>query len=277
MIEINIQEVSPEAVKNFADAKEYFRDYAGNRRLLGYEGMKNTVGIERLYAACAYQNEMMSYYLLCGQKAACLLESTANRLQFDIVQNIEDFKTGESYNENIECAEKESADLSVDIFYQESCAAYRWHMSKNEKSYRAVYRLLDKADTPNACGALRKEARITLYDSDDSEIQVINCHSFINSGIRFLDLNRDGYVDIQVPAKNETDGCYYDLYLWNAENEQFEKVVYDGFLSEISAIDGGLKNQITNKKERVLEYLSWQGNELVLMKSLWLAVPFGDS
>ena len=92
-------------------------------------------------------------------------------------------------------------------------------------------------------------------------------HSGYNVFIDFVDLNLDGYADMQLTVAEGTLNFVYEFYLWNPSSKTFEKVLCD---EEILAIgyeicDGYLKLWGRNDASSGVMYiLRWDGNRLIL-------------
>lgn len=86
------------------------------------------------------------------------------------------------------------------------------------------------------------------------------------------DINCDGYGDILIMVKGEGESAdqNHDLYLWNIENECFDKVQYSGkyFLATVEINDDDeIINRIYLEGRYILEKLELRNNELVAIAS----------
>ena len=86
------------------------------------------------------------------------------------------------------------------------------------------------------------------------------------------DINCDGYGDIllMVNGEGESADQKYDLYLWNTENECFDKVQYSGdyFLATIEVNnEEEIINRVYLDGRYILEKLELRNNELVAISS----------
>ena len=88
----------------------------------------------------------------------------------------------------------------------------------------------------------------------------------VSWGIDFQDVNMDGYIDI-VTNIGGTVNEMHELYTWNADSEEFVKVIFEGFemLSFFEVRDGYIENFVrgSSPETSFKEILIWKGNTLV--------------
>jgi len=86
--------------------------------------------------------------------------------------------------------------------------------------------------------------------------------------IKFLDLNRDGYVDIQFLETEGTMNNIYALYVWDDSQKNFVQVKCDEMLSAIEAYDGYLMNwQKAGADSGIVQKLVWKDKFTLVKES----------
>lgn len=106
---------------------------------------------------------------------------------------------------------------------------------------------------------------IVIFDIFSQQLQVLISEHQVFDSIHFLDVNLDGYVDIQVYIGG-TMNEQKELYVWNPELSLFEKVDFQGFdiLSNFEIYDGFLLNWVKGSAySGTIQHLEWEGNKLV--------------
>jgi len=101
--------------------------------------------------------------------------------------------------------------------------------------------------------------------SEGKELQLINLNYHIHD-IEFLDVNLDGYIDMQLIQWGALNDVHY-LYLWDPFEQHFLEVMYQGFdmLSYYVIHDGYLINWAKESQNSVLKQkLIWDKNILIL-------------
>ncbi|GLC81707.1 hypothetical protein [Lacrimispora brassicae] len=106
---------------------------------------------------------------------------------------------------------------------------------------------------------------LTLLDSESKELQSLALESQIIVGIKFMDVNLDGYTDIVLNTGgtwNET----HELYIWNFSSQNYTKVIFQEFdmLADFQVCEGYIENFIRGDgpDDSFIEKLVWHGNVL---------------
>lgn len=102
---------------------------------------------------------------------------------------------------------------------------------------------------------------------DIGEVQTIISGTPFKNGIEFIDVNLDGYADLQMSCGG-TMNEVKELFIWDQESRCFEKVIFQGFdmLSFYEIKDGSLVNRVKGSAfSGVIQELSWEGNTLKLV------------
>ena len=81
----------------------------------------------------------------------------------------------------------------------------------------------------------------------------------------FVDLNLDSYVDLALNTMPGVNNDEYFLYTWNAQSEEFERVIYEGEIPYFEVEEGQLRTwaYAGNGYGYVIETLRWEGNTLI--------------
>lgn len=163
------------------------------------------------------------------------------------------------YSETIiECADGIQTHVISDISYEQKKAWYEFAVNENEV-YHAVLECEEGTD------AMQYHFCISHEDDEIQNINWTNWDGFYQPGYpSFLDANMDGYMDMMVAVYSYPSFDVHELYIWNPEEQCFEKVIYDGILANIEVREDSVRNWIRNGTGYILETLQWKGNELIL-------------
>ena len=82
--------------------------------------------------------------------------------------------------------------------------------------------------------------------------------------IKFLDVNMDGYADIQLLEEEGVKNNSYALYVWDDSDMTFVKVRCDEMLSYFEVHDGYLVNWVKeDSRSGIIQKLIWDKNTLI--------------
>jgi hypothetical protein len=111
----------------------------------------------------------------------------------------------------------------------------------------------------------RNQYHFTLKNEKDENLLTLSTHAlYFNSVIGILDINRDGYADIQFLEEEGTVHNGYALYVWDELTKKFVKVKCDEPISNLEVYDGYLLNRIIEDVESGIEQkLVWDKNTLI--------------
>lgn len=246
-------------LKTFNSAKKYFDKTIEYSRLTNYEKIADASGITKMYVATGVEGKL-SYYICFYQSEAYIIETKDKYLMVELINgDISDFTKNVIYVDKIEAKEKVVKKVIENVSYQDKKADYEIFSSKGILEYKAKLKIKKLKK-----GKERYQYSYQVYDKNDKQLQDLKWKSIVLVYPKFLDLNQDGSVDMQI-AIDQTPG--YDinqLYLWNEKKQCYQKVNYAGVLAEIEVKDGYLLNWVRAGTDRyVIEKLRWNGNKLI--------------
>lgn len=103
-----------------------------------------------------------------------------------------------------------------------------------------------------------------LKDASGSQLQKIEWQTHFENYPQFMDLNQDGYLDMQIVIDSAPSYDIKQLYVWDASQKQFQEVQCDETIGEIEIVEGYLKNWVHNGSNKyVYQELAWEGTTLV--------------
>lgn len=113
---------------------------------------------------------------------------------------------------------------------------------------------------------------IQILDDKSNVIQAFH-YEEIRTSITLVDLNLDGYTDIMARTGITIWQGWADLYVWDADSMNFQKVIWEGPypLRELEIYDGYLINHVYDIGDGGYPYLccvqklAWNGNTLTKM------------
>jgi len=254
-----IKKADNDNIKTFKGAKKYFDKTIEYSRLTNYDNIVDASGITKMYAAIGEEGER-SYYICFYQNEAYIIETKDKYLTMELVkEDISDFVKNVVYVDKIESKGKIEKKVIENVSQQSGKADYEMFSTKGSLEYKAKLNIKKLKK-----GKEKYQYSYKVYDRKDKQLQELEWKSTALIYPKFLDLNQDGSVDLQV-AVDQTPG--YDinqLYVWNAKKQCYQKVIYAGVLAEIEVKDGYLLNWVRSGTEGyVIEKLQWDGNKLI--------------
>lgn len=154
--------------------------------------------------------------------------------------------------EYAECSDGKLIEVYKDIHYQELCA--RYYFGK-EREYWADYQLLPMDD-----GSY--QMRFELFNQNDT-VQTLIWDSYFVKYPEFVDVNEDGYVDMNVVIDSVPAYDTVELYIWDEEKNCFQEVICEEQLAHIESKEGQLWNWTRYGEGYVLQIFTWKDNELI--------------
>lgn len=166
-------------------------------------------------------------------------------------------------NEKIECADSNITDVYSKVTLNEEDdldkAEYKINQGKDGTKYSAELKFDSKEYT----------YYFTIDDEGGQNLLSLSTQApYYGDVFKILDLNMDGYADIQFLIAEGTMNSIYDFYIWDASVRDFVKVECDDELlfRELEVCDGYLQFWGMNDgSSGVIEKYKWDGNKLVKM------------
>lgn len=255
-------------IKTFDGATKYFDKTIEYSRLSNYENIVDASGITKMYVAIGEEGQL-SYYICFYQNETYIIETEDKYLTMELVKgDISDFVKNVIYVDKIEVKGKIDKKVVENVSYQARKADYEIFSSEGILEYKAKLKM-----TKLKKGKERYQYSYKVYDTNNKQLQELIWKSTALVYPKFLDLNQDGSVDLQIVV-DQTPG--YDikkLYVWNDKKQCYQKVIYTDVLAEIEVNDGYLLNWVrSGTGGYVIEKLRWNGNKLI-KDSEELAMP----
>lgn len=229
---------------------DYF-DVAYNE-ILVYTNVLDESGIESMYVALS---DDVSYYLIYLEDRAYFIQADYDRLYNYLFESVPE----ENYRlkqETINCANGITSNVAEVISYQERLGDYVIDQEKDGTEINAHLSITESEDC----------YQYTLLFSDiyGNNIQTLYWDSYFLNYPEFVDVNMDGYIDIQTVLYEWVRCNSHAFYVWDASQQQYMEVVYenaseDDILGEIEIYDGYL----INRMDEYVQKLEWNGNHLV--------------
>jgi hypothetical protein len=192
-------------------------------------------------------------YVVCYRDACYLMESNNSSLDAYIFKKLSIEPNYEAYKQKVKCANSFTAYVNETISYDDNKAEYDIIQSKDGKKYSAEL-------------SRHKEYQyhFTLKNEKGENLLTLSTHaSDINDVIKILDLNMDGYADVQFLEQAGTMNNSYALYVWDDTAQNFVKVKCDKTLSYFEVHDGYLQNWVKESANSgVIQKFVWDKNTL---------------
>lgn len=184
-----------------------------------------------------------------------LIESNINTIEWYIFTTASNTANYEEINQNIECAKSFSASIHEIIDYESETIDYDILQGKNGKRYTAVLNF----------GGDDRDSFILKNDNDKDILNISLGGVEPNREVIFIDVNLDGYVDIQTVDIEGAMNSLYNLYVWDEAAGNFVKVECDTEISYFEVNDGCL---VTWEKggadSGIQKVLSWKDNKTLV-------------
>ena len=243
-------------IDSYEDAKRFFDGCISYSAVEMYSGMEELTGMTKLYAA--YEGKI-TYCVAVYPGEMYLIRSDGQRIQWDMLYNKDrDFLEKIYKIKEIECAEGKTVKVTEEISYPDKEAHYELYVEGKET---ADYSLQHKIE--GTSGYYRNT--VTVYDSEGLLLQTFNWESrHASDYLTFMDLNLDGYADLQTVTDKGTSDDAHELYTWQETEQRFEKVECEGVLADIAVRGDRIWNWIRHIPGYVVEVYRWEGNKLIM-------------
>lgn len=243
-------------VNSYEDAKQFFDGCISYSAIEMYSGMEELTGMTKLYAA--YEGEI-NYCLAVYPEEMYLIRSEGLRIQRDMLyRKNRDFLEKTYEIKEIECAQGKTIKVTEEISYPDKEAFYELYVEgKETPDYFLQHKIEGEPwDYQNT---------VTVYDSEGLCLQTFNWESWqAEDYLTFLDVNLDGYADLQTVTAKGTSYDVHELYTWKETEQKFEKVECDGVLADMEVRGDRIWNWVRSIPGYVVEVYRWDGNRLIM-------------
>lgn len=251
---ITIREIKKQEFLNTDSIISYLSDMSPDyRNIMVYNNVTNDYGIISLYTVTGGG---LTNYIVNYNDACYLIESDYSSLDFFLLLSFAE-PNYEIDNQKIECADSFTANFNETISYDDQKVEYDILQGKNGRKYSAELNISNDEEYNYQFTLNNEEGKnlLTLYSDALSIADTVN----------ILDVNMDGYADIQFMIGEGARNNEYDLYVWDESANNFVKVKCDEMLSDLEVNDGYLLNYWGDGYSAgVKQKLVWDGNSLIL-------------
>lgn len=248
---ITIQEIEKQEFLNTESIISYLSDMSPEyEKIKIYYNVTDDSGISGLYSVI---EGSQTKYVVCCRDSFYLIESDYSKLSNYLFKN-DPTANYEVNNQKIECADSFTAYVNDIISYNDNKAVYDVTQGKDKTAYSA-----------ELSGGEDSQYNFTLKNEKDQNLLTLSTYaSDIKDVIKFLDVNMDGYADIQFLEEEGTMNNSYALYVWDDSAKNFIKVKCDEMLSNIEVHADYLLNLVKEDGQSgVRQKLLWDKNTLV--------------
>lgn len=283
--EIDKGETRPETHMTIKVREIERKDFSDNISIVSYlSGMSPNYEKIRIYNNVTNDSEIISLYnvtgdgmtnyIVCYKDACYLVESDYSILEIYLFKN-NPKANYEVNNLKIECANSFITNVNETIYYNKNKfdkAIYDIIQGKGGTKYSAELNFDNEEYINN----------FTLKNEEGDNLLTLSAEASgynEDSAIKFLDVNMDGYVDIQFLEEEGTLNNSYALYVWDDSAKKFIKVKFNEMLSHFEVHNGYLQNWIKESENSgVIQKLVWENmNTLILESEEKYQMPTDDS
>ena len=251
-ITITVQEIKKQDFSNMESIILYLRNMSVDyEEIVIYNNVIDNSGIINLYSITG---SGLTNYVVCYTDACYLLKSDSRGLDAYLFKQLSIKANYKEEKQKIECANSFTAFVNKIIFYDDNKVEYDLIQGRDGKRYLAEL-VKDEDGKYNFTLKNEKGKPLLTISTDITNVDTI---------IKFLDVNMDGYADIQFLDMDGTLNRSYDLYVWDDTVNNFVKVKCDEMLSYFEVHDGYLQNwQKGSAFSGVIQKLVWDKNTLI--------------
>jgi hypothetical protein len=200
----------------------------------------------------------LTNYIVSYKDASYLIQSDVDEIYL-LKNNPSEYY--EVVNQKIECANSFTANVNAIISYNDN------------EFEKAKYNIIQGKDGTKYSAELSYDNKEYLYNlklknEKGENLLTLSTHGEFNDIIKFLDVNMDGYADIQFLKQAGAMNNSYDLYIWDDTAKNFIKVKCDEMLSYFEVHDGYLRNwQKESANSGVIQKLVWKNKNTLIKES----------
>lgn len=250
--------------KDFPDTKSivsYLSDMSPNyEKIRIYNNVTDDSGIISLYSVTGGN---LTNYVVCYRNVCYFIQSDYSILEVYLFKN--NPKANYEVNKlKIECANSFTTNVNETIYYNKNKfekAKYDIIQGKGGTKYSAELSFDNKEYINNFTLKSEKGENLLTLSTEASGFNK-------DIAIKFLDVNMDGYADIQFLEEEGTMNNSYALYVWDDSAKNFIKVKCDERLSHFEVHDGYLRNwQKESANSGVVQKLVWKNKNTLTKES----------
>jgi hypothetical protein len=248
---VAIREMEKQYFTDTEGIAAYLRDLSPNyERIRIYHDVTDDSGIVGLYSVTGGG---LTNYIVSHQDACYFIESDYCALDNDLFIHYHEA----NYKEDklkIECADSFITDVNQTVYYHK------------DEFVKAEYDITQGKDgTKYAAELIRDDGyHFTLQNENGENLLTLSTYGSFYDILKFVDLNTDGYADVQFLEEPGTWNNSYALYVWDETSKNFIKVKCDEMLSHIEVRDDYLLNwQKENYESGVVQKLIWDKYTLI--------------
>ncbi|KPV61220.1 hypothetical protein QJ48_01055 [Paenibacillus sp. A3] len=257
---ITIRAIKKQDFLNTENIVSYLSDMSPNyEKIRIYNNVTDDSGIISLYSVTGGG---LTNYVVCYRDACYLVESDYSILKVYLFKN----NPTANYMVNklkIECANSFTTNVNQTIYYNKNKfekAKYDIVQGNGGTKYSAELSYDNKEYISNFTLKNEKGENLLTLSTDASGSK--------EDTIKFLDVNMDGYADIQFLEEEGTMNNRYALYVWDDSAKNFVKVKCDEMLSYFEVHDGYLQNwQKESANSGVIQKLVWKNKNTLIKES----------
>jgi len=245
-----------ESNKSSFESTENMVAYA-NEVYTAYDNLKVFYNLIDDYGVTAYyqvEKNGEAYYLVFYTDKAYEIESTSSLIGTEVTSSFHE-PSYEQVNEDILSENVVLANVKREYSFFENRAKIEIIQSES------------KGKITVEIGTVEYEHTIEVKNSDGKVLVSSQLYgdNFYRSFVQVLDLNGDGYVDLQILKTQGTRNNEYDLYIYNEDMNEFTKIdIGNNLLSNIEIRDGYIYNWINDSPDiGEGEYFLIEGDKLV--------------
>lgn len=249
---ITVRAIQKQDFLNTESIISYLSDISPNyEKIMIYNNVTDDSGIINLYSVTGGR---LTNYVVCYREACYLIESDSSGLDAYLFKKLLIKANYVGYKQKIECANSFTAFVNKTISYDANKVEYDIIQNKDGKKYSA--------------GLIRdKEKKYIFTLKNEKGENLLTLSTFapnIEDIINILDVNMDGYADIQFLEQAGTMNNSYALYVWDDFAKNFVKAKCDEMLSYFEVHDGYLLNWAKKDGQSgVIQKLVWDKNTLI--------------
>jgi hypothetical protein len=186
------------------------------------------------------------------------IDSNINTIEWCVFTTAFNTANYEEIKQNIECANSFSATIHEIIDYETKIIKYDIIQNKNGKRYSAEINF----------GGDDRDVFTLKNDHDKNLLNITLGGGEPNSEITFIDVNLDGYADIQAVDAAGAMNSLYNLYVWDESANNFVKVNCDTEISYFEVNEGCLVTwERGGPDSGIQKVLSWKDNNTLVKTS----------
>lgn len=257
---VKIQEIEKMDFADIQTIASYLKEMSPNyERIRIYDNVTDDSGITGLYSVTGKE---LTKYIVCYGDVCYLIESDYDILEVYLFKGDPD-ANHQADKYKIECADSFVADVNEITYYNK------------DGSEKVEYDITQGKDGIKYSAGLNYDkekymSEFVLKNEEGKKLLELSVSSAFDKSaiIKFLDLNRDGYVDIQFLETEGTMNNIYALYVWDDSQKNFVQVKCDEMLSAIEAYDGYLMNwQKAGADSGIVQKLVWKDKFTLVKES----------